>query len=762
MNEPETDFDFTDENAPVATQTPPPQTNGTQHNRPQVVGRTIVEKFAPDKPSSSMTTPGASLMDRVNNRPSYAGPKEKEKDDREFLDDFNLKAEAEDYQLSIVRSQPSVNSDGEPVPTGVHSKIFAPIMSYDELVQRIIDSWGGGVYRVVFAEQNGRRADSIQRAIIIQIPTTQHPPKREQNERIEPRPTKATATGDDVSAEERQREREHAEKVKEERRQEADDKLERAKMKRELDKLKYEKELAEMRDSLMKPKQEVRSAELQMLEKRLEEEKLARAEAVRKAEEDRKDRDRKYEDEKKEAQRRYEDDKKEALRRAEDDRKMFMDGLNKLSEKLAEVSNRPLPLPPPNDSMEKIMAIMAPIVTAIVTKPPPLLPDNKEIFIELNKAQSESTKQIASMTQAMLAAPKTDPGAPMLALMMKFMEKADGGKDNLLNNLITTMVGNKSELTPELMIQFMERGEKSAERFLSMRNDMDSTANEDSGFDPALGFLGNAGKAVFDSLKGIVQAAASNPQLIEAVTKMFGSRNPTNQQLAYAAYQMEHGGVPPAFAPQVHPMPQQSLPGTFEPMNQQAIPISGPPPMQHPHAQRPMPPPMHPAPAQAGPTQQQVVASELEGATTGLPSNADPEQMAPRTPEELADDNLRDAVTTTVEIMVGEGINKPTQRTWPEDATNHWPKHFIKAVVDCHDNGMRLRMIGEKCDRDVAIKLNTIWQQDHNEQNIFWQEMIRFVEMNRVPVQAAHAPAQTAPPMPPMVAPPPVPVVPGV
>ncbi len=372
------------------------------------------------------------------------------------------------------------------------------------------------------------------------------------------------------------------------------------------------------------------------------------------------------------------------------------------------------------------MAVMAPIVTAIITKPAAPLPDNKEIFIEMGKAQAESTKQIASMTTAMLTAPKTDPNAASMALVMKMMENDKSGKDNLLANLITAFVNNKGqEFTPELMLKFIEKGESNATRMLEFSHGINQHGGEEgSDYDPALGFLGNAGKALFGSLKALIDSAANNPAMLDIVKALVGTKNPTNDQLAQAAYRLEQQGMnpqqiafqqPPQLPPVYTPTDAPYAPYPPRPNPAQPQQRSGPP--------RVAPPPQ-PVPAQS------AVTNELEGAASGLPSNGDPEQQLPLTPEELAEENLRDAVTRTVELMIGEAKGKPQKRAWPEDATANWNADFIKAICDTTYDQMRLRLLDSKCERSVASQLNDIWLADVSEQRIFWDELHRFVDLN--------------------------------
>lgn len=755
VNDNQDDTEFEMESPAVAVAPNPAMNgNGTAHQQPnqngQVINKVITERY-------SVPANMNSLMGRYNNRPAYAAPKEKEKDDREFLDALNMKADAEDYELCFTRKLPTTNAEGDPVPIGAYSKHRIPIVNYDELQQQIIEVWGGGDYRVTVVDLAGHKIDNIQRCINIGIPTTQHPPKREKFEKIEiVRGAKNGATPIPVSEDEKL----FKEEIEEERREDRRYSLEAKKTEREFKKIKREKEIEMMRRELLAPqKDDSKSVEIALLERRLEEEKRAREEIARKAEEDRKERDRRYDEDRKETQRRYEEDKKDALRREDETRRIMMESLTKLGESIKEVASRPVPLPPPDNSMEKLLAVMAPIATAFITKPQP---DNKDFFIELNRAQAEGSKQVTALTTAMLAAPKTDPQAPVMGLIMKMMEKDSTGKDALLGNLLTAIVNNKGDtLTPAVMMELITMGEKRADKILEITQGMGGQhhpeGGEDAEYDPNMSFLGNAGKAIYGILKqlaatNIPEALSTLKQLIPAMTG-----RPTDAQLAQAAYQMERGSVPPALSPNAPPM----LPG-YDPINQQAIPYPpNPVYQQHQQAQqsipqqRPMPPPLSPAPGQPqNPVaQQRAVASELEGGASGLPSNGDPEQQKVLTPEEEAEENLKEAVTNTVSIMIGESTGKPPKRTWPEDATDHWNAAFVQALVNYPNNNMRMQMIASKCDPEKIAQLTNILRPDPYEQDVLWREMRRFVDMNK--------PAQ-GPTSAPFAAPQPLPVQPAV
>ncbi len=728
----EEEFDPQAETATVVQ--PNPAVNGNGHVPVGDAARKITVQYAG---ANAGRLAAADLMGRINRQQPYAKDTEKAKDDREWLDAFMLKPEAGEYQLCITRYYPNSNADGDPVPTGIDSRELSPVCFYDELQPLVADIWGGGRFRVTISDSNGRRVDDITRCILLDISTTAYPPKRTKYEKIETtRGAKNSMVADPVDDELTRKKRERELLLEEERIAETMDRKLSAQREREFKTKKRDLELQQLEREL-NPRKDEKSAELALLEKRLEEEKRQREDLARKAEEERKERDRKYDEDRKERDRRYEDDKKEAARLHAETTKAFMDQMARMNDKLVEVQNRPA-----ENTMEKMMAVMAPIVTAIITKPAAPLPDNKEIFIEMGKAQAESTKQIASMTTAMLTAPKTDPNASSFAMMMKLMENDKSGKDNLMANLIQAIINNKDDkLTPDMMIQLINMGEKRADKLIEMTQGIQHGGEEGSEYDPALGFLGNAGKALFGSLKALMDSAANNPAILDIVKALVGNKNPSNAELAQAAWRLEQQGMNPQ---QIAFQQQPQLPPVYTPTDTPYAPY---PPRPNPAQpqQRQGPPRVAPPPQ---PPAQSAVANELEGAASGLPSNGDPEQQVPLTAEELAEENLRDAVTRTVELMIGEAKGKPQKRAWPEDATANWNADFIKAICDTTYDQMRLRLLDSKCERSVASQLNDIWLADVSEQRIFWDELHRFVDLNMKRFAPQPVPAQNPPPTP--------------
>ncbi len=674
------------------------------------------------------------LLNRVNR--SSAQTNEKAKNDQAYLNALMVKAEANDYLLVVNRIMPPVNADGDEVPTGRLDGNF-PVMYYEDLVDSIAQAWGGGSYRVSFTDTAGRRVPELDRGLIVNINTITYPVKKTKYEKIESKSSsKGVAIEEDTDA--KQRERELKALIDEDRRQQKLYEITQAKREREYRDQKRELELEQMRRS-MTPQRDEKSAELIILEKRLEEEKLARIEAARKADEDRKERDRKYED-----------DKKEAQRRADDDRKMFADMMSKMAEKISDVANRPAP--PKEDTFEKLVALVGPIAMAYAQRPAPALPppDNssKELMMEMHKST-------ASIVSAALTKPPVDNSRDdrMFDAILKISQKENSTRDAMITGLMqAALTKDKSQaLTPELIFKLQDMGEERMSRMLQMQQGMGGGGGEEgSDYDAKLGFLGNAGKAIFSGLKSLMESAATNPGVQQLLMSLVGKRNPSNAELAQQAYRMEQ-------QQQAQIMPPPAL--AYQPADQQFIP-AGPPPL-YPQQQQPSfqgPPPIaqprvttNPNPPQIHPTQQQQVANEFESEASGLPGNGDP---APEpTPEEKAIEHLYNEVSEAVSICVTEAAAKSAVRTWPSYALDHWNKEFLENIKNMTTNGSRAQAIQQKCDPTVFAQLARLVQSDPNELNLFWQGVNLLVDKYmkaQAIAQAAPTPAPTPQPQPPV------------
>lgn len=691
---------------------------------------TTTERFLTPQPSINVSNP---LMNRINNRSPHALDAERNKSDRAFLDDLIIKPECVDYILVPHRVLPMFREDGTPVKTGKlthkNGEMFSiEVISYDELQAEILKAWGGGQYRInIYSRNDGKIVQSIQRCILISIPTNTYPPKAEEYEDLTPQVLSKGAASDSEESEDLRRERKELKDAQErERIAEAKRRLEEAQRKAEIRSLLSKKEIKELENELKNGKKDDdMNPQLEALKTQIADDRRRQEERDRIAVEERKEEKRRYDDEIKEERRRREDEAKETVRQRESDRQRHESEMRLLLEKMNQ--------PKDDKGHETLMALIA----ATLGKPQP--PDNsKDVMIELSKAHQAANAQIMS---AVLT--KKDDGSPMLDNMMKIFNRENSTAAAMTNNLITALITRSKEKEPSLqtameLIKFMndQTGGMTAGAAELAGPEMD-------GYDPKIGFLGNAGRALFDILKQM----ATRPELMDMVANIVGRNKPTNDDIAMAARRIEQNGFPVQQAlPSLGNRDYQGMPS--------AIP-AGPPPL--PQRQIPQPQPMsqqqriapqqvqqQPVQQRTNPAQQPVanaqadVASELEGTASGLPTNGDP-TMTPieeeLTPEQLAAQNLIANISDTLATCINEiKTAKPqNERRWPEHATETWNRTFIQKLVNEPSEAMRFNAIRANCEPDIWNELLSVLNGNPAEYQLFNYHFRRFMDMNVAP-----------------------------
>lgn len=702
------------------------------------------------------------LMGAVNRTNVLTRETKRVTSDREFLDELHLKPEFVRCKILIIRYAPTHDSAGNEVVCD--RMMTVSVKPYDEVVEDVAAGVGGGRYKGIITDEHGREIPSVGRVILIDIPTSQYPPKNEvaydRAGKVTLAPLPETGDSDDFKEDQKRHNEEMKRLALRQRQEDAEMKRMEAELKMKSRRL----EIARMERQISGGNEE---SEMKALLLKLEADRL-------KAEQDRKDELRRVDDLRKDEIRRLDEERKED-RRQQDLRFTALMDQQREDRKLMMEALKPLP-PPPQDNrlMEVMMAMFkssSDQVVALASKPAPQLPappDYMPMLAEINKTNSQ-------MFAALAQRPQEDKGEKMLDAMVKItnMTKKD---DTLLNQLLTSALTKKDDgFGVKDFFTLMELGEQRTEKIFNKAQElagaMAPAASEEiteDGYDPKLGFLGNAGKSLFAGLKSVVEMAATNPQVQELLVKMVGSRNPSQQDLAVAAMRMEHQFAPP---PLMAPPPQQIQPqfrtpyaqplppSPTSPQQQQAnelhrqqvnqqyavpqpgqpqpqpwnrvdvvAPLQGPPPMS---GQRP------PAPQQ---TQQQAVANELEGAASGvtLPSNGDPEADVLPSNEEIARQAQVETVTATMAIALEEIITKPAVRTWAEHAHDTWPKALKEQIVAAPSMQEKVGLIMNNCAEDVWVRLNQkIEEEDKTvergkEQMHFAGQLMRLVEMNTV------------------------------
>ncbi len=630
------------------------------------------------------------LMNRINRAP--VKDSERSKKDREFLEELMIKSCVNDYVMIIHRLLPSHNDSGDKIPTGKLPSDPLPVLSYDDLYDEVAKIWGGGQYRIAFADTAGRRVESIDRGILINIPTTTFPAKSVAYEKIESSPKSKGVTApatDEFDAELKDLERQAKLAAIRKRILQAEELEQERAESEEVRKFERKKRRDEIFKNTMGAGE--KSTELAMMEKRLDEEKAARIEAAKQAER---------------AQ-------EKADARAEATNKMFMDSLAKLAEKISDVANRPAP--PPDNTLEKIITAMAPIAAALASRPPPQLPppdtSNKELIIAMQNSQAQQQQSNTQLITALVSQPKADPVGPMNDLIMKMMTK----ENTLVNSIVANVMSKKDERGDlKVFMELMRLGEERTERMFTMMQGgaAPETSEPQNDYDPKLGFLGNAGKALFGGLKSLIEASATNPQVLEVVKALIGKRNPSDAEVAQVARRMEmqQGTVPPGMS--------------YEPINQAYLP-QGQPPM----AQLQSPPQTGMPPAirqpQRQPAAQPVasqVAAEFEGAASGLPGNGDPV-------EPTVEEYLSTEITEALRICVEEAAARANVRTWPQYALDHWNGDFLEGLSNLQTNAQRGPQIFSRCDVEVYKQLNDYLHANTIEIPEFWKGLDKLIDM---------------------------------
>ena len=719
---------------------------------------------------------------------------EKARSDREFFSDLMGRPESADWYVRSTRILPSHNSEGVPVPRQHDSLHDCAVMDYDSLYDELRNAWGGGTYRLGVYDKDG---DPVRlpgmHSIIMEIPTSLHAPKLEKyagmNKTPEPPPNGNGADKDDESP-----------MLKETRRQ--------LKEQMEIDLIRERQEQAAARRTEAEMKAALKRKELERMQKELSGDQggdkitTALLEMQRQVTQDRKDmdtrldaerkeREAKMEAERKERETKAETDRREAERRADADRATMQTMFKEMSVAITAVANKPAPPPPDNGMKEMLPAI----ITALSAKP---AQDTgmKDVLVAMQNNSQQGQQMLTQMLTTILPsiAAKPDQGAAQMMemvkqnaeMVMRSANKENSNQQALVNSLIQTVIANKQgqELTPSAYMDIMQLGEKRMERMLNMAQqfsergggDEEESSSPAEGYDAKLGFLGNAQKALFYGLRELPKLAVQHPELVQMVTKLFGTPKPTDEQVSQAAQRLEQQnmgmhGLPPPVAPQQF---QQMAQIPYQ--QQQALPNFGVPPAvgqnQQVVQQQPRPVQQAPQPAaqppQITPAQQSQVdsATELEGEAIGVDMGAQPPTTTPsgtvadilapdaasQTPEQEAEERLCAAVTTSMDLCASDIADKIAKRTWHENATDFWPRDFKRAIVNAADNRQKVMFIQGKCDKPVWAKLiglvtpqpndtDAVKVEKQAELSQFYADLARFCDMNKEPV----APSQSTP-----------------
>lgn len=700
---------------------------------PNIIGEKVVRSYTIPRTLPQINQDF--MMRTVNQRPAGQDTA-KIKGDREFLDALMVKPEAANFKVAIHRILPT-QIDGDELPKGKLSD-DTPLCFYDDLRNEIIEAWGGGKYRCVVVDEQGRCVPGIAQSVLVEISTIQYKPKFVKYEQVEMlRSGKGANSVINLEDEDIVRERAEEKKAKERERMENERYAREMREKTQsIQRLMKEKELARLmreasgseEQAKNDPRVDIMMAKIEEDRRRYEDEKKRQEEERRRLDDERKEEKRRHEEELKEERRRNEDALKEAARQREEDRRRFEETQAKLFEKLADK--------PKDDGI-------MPVLLAMINRQPP--PDKApELFMEMNR-------QTTAVLQSALAPKPVDNS--QMDKIFQLMLKDDPEKTAMMNSLMQAAFHKKEDLTLDKMMQLLKMGKDEAKEYFQLAQGMsvgkDGEPTEDD-YDPALGVMGNVTKGIFSGLKTLAGMAMQSPELQQVLLALVGKKNPDDAALANAARMMESQGYTPQqmfmgpqatqqlpFQPQQQPYNAHTM---YPPVQQQLQPNAFPPmPGRNPPQQRPAVQQQQSAQQQQPvnqTAQQQQVVSEIEGASSGLPSNDGPVEEAPSelTPEQMAEIAMREEVTETVRIMISEGVTKPNVRSWVEYAYDKWPKHLLIKLGMMTSERERWPLISSLCAREVWVQFGTLLNSqiqsgDASEQVLAHNELNRLMDM---------------------------------
>lgn len=625
--------------------------------------------------------------------------------DSAYLDQMISDPESLGWELSVNRFLP-IALGGRNFPA--HDIMRIPIMPLNELRQQIIKAWGGGDYRVAIMYTGSENVVTNKRTVTISINQSQFPPRFEMDDSggdtLTGTATESVAEPESQQALETRRRIKSAELEIEEQlaieRQETG--LLRAR-KAKLNRLREEQQVIKMEKEL-NGNDEQKNAQVEMLKVQLAAIERQSAEAIKQAEDRRKDDEKRRDDLRIIEEKRRDDQRAADKAQIEATNQMFMKGLETLAASIKAIAVPPAPTP---DRMpEMIVALATALKPAALPPPPPPAEDKGMVLaIELMK---NNTAQV------------TAAAANEKQLMYKMMD-------------IASKPPPQSTTVADAMM-LMERGEKNVQKTIELvQNSL--AGNEDEA-------QSSGGAGWQDVLKQIALEAAKTPAVAALLTKLIGTANPSDQQIAQTAAMWERQGAPPqAYAGMGMPPPVQQLPGIQQgpPSLDNARPVyAQQPPQQRqmqqmqgagqppPVRQQPMSPQQQAAYQNHVRAQQAAVANQAQAqAAQGQPVQV---QIAPNQESEL---RLREAVTESMMICCEAFEDRTKASKWVEHADENWHEGFKRVMLLAPSHDARTNMISRLCDPQVITRIAGLMTSDTTgaTQARFYQEMDQFLKL---------------------------------
>lgn len=620
--------------------------------------------------------------------------------ERKALDDLMDSPDCADASLSVERYWPIADERGKRVPHGTLVRDL-PVMPLENLRIEIKRMWGGGNYRVFVMDKNtGERMEKY-KALTFGISPQECPPKTELS-------TSSDEEGGDEEQDLAKRERRMR---YEKRRMEMEAEMARSKREAEHERITLERlhsgnnggtgQVELLMEFL---KQERASSEQRQAQERRDSEERSRR--------DKEESDRRA----KESDERSRRDKEEADRRAKEQYDAMLVTMKEMIASVRDMSKS-------SDRPDSGVAMIQALAPVLAPKPD----NNVQMIAEVIKA--------GQVTQAQMAE---------LRLKQEGREERGWAQERTqLYGLLLQNRDNPSGMKDVLQIMGEMKRQTREEIEFAHGLASDETGGEEI-YNPKIGIMGN----IVNGLGQLVKEAARNPELISLVMRLFGTRNPTRDQMMTAAGRLAQSQTPvlltpPAVAPRLQaPIPQVVGPGA----------LYTPPPLNNPVAVPQVAsgsdPSIPSAPSGTAPesVQQQIqAATELEGETTGM--------TVPNISEETPEQRLRAFVTDSIKICSDDVQDKREAREWWHDADQWWSAEFKKTLLELPDDQQRVELIRQKCDPAHWERLLGLLRQDGTgtETARFYEGLRLFLDENRKRAAAANPPPPRiqAPPSPP-------------
>lgn len=647
----------------VAEPQPPPDMDSEptetrlagQQNQQQFVAEKVTRSYVVNRPVTGVPMPGSApgMMRRdTTGTPKY-------KADRDYIADLTTEPISVNLKFHVRRIEPLFDAEGRRFPPD--QLLQTEVMELDEIRNAVSKAWGGGKYRVSI--HDGTTGELLEgpkwRVVTFYVPIEGNLPRF-----LPDKGAAATAVEDDPDTADIDRARKQIDA--ETKRQKAEImRLEQASKRARL-----ELELKRATEQLTGPASsgDDKIAAMLTAMQKANEEAIRRVEDDRKtaearAKEEREREEQRRRDEREREERLRKEEKEEARRQQESSEKRAADHMTLMMTLVTKMTEKPVTSGP--SEAVAMMTALAPILAPKTDG----VNQSAQLIADIQKAGMDTQMKIAEM--GMRSSRRDE--ATMNAERQMLLQAALNSKDNMgsLREQLK-LLGDLKDLT-------------------------DDRGPTEDGYDPAIGFGGNLMKSIAGGLSSLIKAAAENPQLITLVMQLFGRRNPTQRDVEAAARRMAQQQQPLLTQPtQQGPGPAPRLMMFPTPPQTQQAPV----PQTQPQVTGApaSPPPIPGGPATTVQQQQVDAATELEGESTGMPTDE-------TDPSETTEGRLRIYVTDAIEECINDIKDKREAREWWLYAKEYWNGDFLKTIIDAPSDGERVERIQNVCRPEVWAQL---------------------------------------------------------